>query len=93
MTDRTDGFYVMAFSSTSHSIQTEKKAKESFRVAVIPTPVEIKSDCGLALKFLDGDTDAIKSFHRSLTVGAGLYYLSNEKINGKRRVENCNDLS
>ena len=89
MSDRADGFYVMAFNSTSHSIQTEKKAKESFHIAVIPTPVEIKSDCGLALKFLDNDIDIdmIKSFHESLTVDAMLYYLSNEKTDGKRKVE------
>lgn len=87
MTDGSDGFYVLAFNSTSHSMQTEKKAKELFRIAVIPTPRELSNDCGLALKFLDGDIAAIKEFYRGLTVPADLYFLSNEKIDGKRRVE------
>ena len=82
-----NGFYVMAFNSTSHSIQTEKKAAELFRIAVIPTPRELTNDCGLAIKFLDGDIAAIKEFHKTLTVPADLYFLSDEKIDGKRKAE------
>lgn len=82
-----DGFYVLAFNSTSHSMQTEKKAKELFRISVIPTPRELSNDCGLALKFLDGELAAIKEFQQGLTVPADLYFLSHEKIDGKRRVE------
>ena len=87
MTDRNGGFYVLAFNSTNHSIQTEKKAKELFRISVIPTPRELTNDCGLAIKFLDSDIAAIKSFHEGLTIPADLYFMSNEKINGKRKVE------
>ena len=87
MAGRNEGFYVMAFNSTSHSIQTEKKAKELFRIAVIPTPRELTNDCGLAIKFLDNDIAAIKGFFESLTVPADLYFLSGEKINGNRKVE------
>jgi len=81
------GFYVMVFSSANHSIQTEKKARERFRITVIPTPREIASDCGLAIKFLDTEISAIKTFHNSLTIPADLYLLSNEKIGEKREVE------
>ena len=87
MTDRDGGFYLMAFNSASHSIQTEKKAKESFRITVMPTPMELTNDCGLAIKFLDGDIGGITRFHETLTVPANLYFLSDEKIDGKRRVE------
>jgi Protein of unknown function (DUF3343). len=87
MTGSSDGFYVLAFNSTSHSMQTEKKAKELFRISVIPTPRELSNDCGLALKFLDGDRAAIIEFYQGLKVPADLYFLSNEKINGRRRVE------
>lgn len=87
MTDHSDGFYVLAFNSTSHSMQTEKKAKELFKIAMIPTPRELSHDCGLAIKFLGGDIEAIKNFCRNLTVPADLYFLSNEKTDGKRRVE------
>ena len=87
MADRDDGFYVMAFKSANHSIQTEKKAIGLFRLTVIPTPRELTNDCGLTIKFLDGDIDAIKAFHETLTVPADLYFLSNEKTDGKRKVE------
>jgi len=81
------GFYVMVFDSANHSIQTEKKARELFRITVIPTPREIASDCGLAIKFHDVDIAAIKIFHNTLMVPADLYLLSNEKIGGKLEVE------
>ena len=87
MADRDDGFYVMAFKSANHSIQTEKKASGLFRLTVIPTPRELTNDCGLTIKFLDNDIDAIKAFHKTLTVPADLYFLSNEKTDGKRKVE------
>ena len=87
MTDRNEGFYVMAFNSTSHSIHTEKKAKELFRIAVIPTPRELTNDCGLAIKFLDSDIAAIKDFYETLTIPADLYFLSDEKTDGKRKAE------
>ena len=87
MSNDNGGFYVMAFVSANHSIQTEKKAKELFRVSVIPTPRELTNDCGLALKFLDRDISAIKTFRDTLTVPSDLYFLSGEKINGKRKVE------
>ena len=90
--DKNSGFYVMAFNSTNHSIQTEKKAKELFRITVIPTPRELTNDCGLAIKFLDFDINLIKSFYDTLSVPADLYFLSEEKINGKRRVEKIKTL-
>ena len=85
--DKNDGFFVMAFNSVSHSIQTEKKARELFKIAVIPTPGELTNDCGLTLKFHDTDIDAIKAFQETLTIPTDVYFLSNEKINGKRMAE------
>ena len=87
MIDWNDGFYVMAFASANHSIQTEKKADKLFRVTVIPSPRELTNDCGLTIKFLDSDIAAIKAFHQTLTIPADLYFLSNEKHDGKRKVE------
>ncbi len=91
---RQDIFYVMAFHSTSHSIQTEKKAKEQFKITVIPTPRELTNDCGLAIKFM-GDSlgneehllDKIKCFQKELTVPSDLYAMTQERIDGKRKVE------
>ena len=87
MEERDEGFYILAFNSTSHSIQAEKKASELFQIKIIPMPRELKNDCGLAIKFLDSDIDAIKVFCKTLTIPADLYFLSDEKINGKRKVE------
>ena len=87
MEGRSSGFYVMAFNSTNHSIQTEKKAALLFRIAVIPTPRELTNDCGLAIKFLDGDISAIKEFHKALAIPADLYFMSEEKNDGRRKAE------
>ena len=87
MTERNDGFYVMAFHSVNHSIQTEKKAKELFELTVIPTPRELTNDCGITIKFQSSDIAAIEAFHKTLTVPADVYFLSNDKIDGKRKTE------
>ena len=87
MTGYSDGFYVMAFHSVNHSIQTEKKASELFKLTVIPTPRELTNDCGIAIKFHDNDVTKIEEFHKALTVPADVYFLSNEKIKGMRRSE------
>ena len=86
MTGKAEGFYVMAFNSTSHSIQTEKKVKELFRISVIPTPRELTNNCGLSIKFLDGDIDGIVRFYKTLTVPADLYFISAKNSSGKREV-------
>lgn len=82
-----DIFYVMAFNSTSHSIQTFKYAKEKFKVVTMPTPREITNDCGLAIKFPEGNLEEIMEFFSSLTVPCDLYSMSVAKINGKRITE------
>jgi len=87
MADITDGFYLMAFHSASHSIQTEKKAKEMFDLTIIPTPRELTNDCGIAIKFNNCDITAIETFHKTLTVPADVYFLSSEKTDGKRKAE------
>ena len=87
MKDRNDGFYVMAFSSANHSIQTQEKANKLFKLTVMPTPRELSNDCGIAIRFNDCGIAEIEAFHKTLTVPADVYFLSNEKINGKRKVE------
>ena len=87
MADIDNGFYVMAFHSVNHSIQTEKSAKEIFDLTVIPTPRELANDCGIALRLNNCDYIEIVEFHKSLKVPADVYYLSNEKIEGKRKAK------
>jgi len=82
-----DGFFVMAFHSVSHSIQTEKSARDSFDITVIPTPRELTNDCGIAIKFNNCKLPEVEAFHKSLCVPADLYILGNDRSNGKREVK------
>jgi len=77
----------MVFHSVNHCIQTEKHAGKLFDTVVIPTPSEVTSDCGLALKLNIGEFEAIKEFHKSLMIPADVYFIGNNKINGKRKTE------
>ncbi len=82
-----NGFYVMTFHSTAHSIQTEKLAKERFKIVTMPTPTEISANCGLALKFSEVNKKELFLFLDTLKIPYDLYKLSNEKINGRRQAE------
>lgn len=80
-------FYVLAFNSTSHSIQAEKKIKDKFSILMMPTPRELTNDCGIAIKFLDSNINRIKDFIASMNIPCDLYSMSTEKVQGKRTVE------
>lgn len=82
-----DQFYLMTFDSTTHSIQTEKLAKQQFSVVMMPAPREITVSCGLALKFLKWEPEKIESFFRSLTVPCRLYRMDGAYVNGVRPVK------
>jgi|GEM_PF-1401412 len=83
-----DYFFVMAFNSTSHSIQTEKKAKQLFALSVIPTPRELTNDCGLAIKFLADCPEQLTDFTKALSIPAELFCIWQEKeADGLRKIE------
>ena len=88
-TNKNNEFYVMIFESANHCIQTEKQAGRLFNMntAVIPTPVELTSECGLALKFPAEELNTIKEFHKTLTIPADVYFICSTKDNGKRKTE------
>ncbi len=51
---------VIVFYSTSWALKAEKVAKEGgFEVKLIPTPRQISSDCGTALRFCWEDKEAL----------------------------------
>jgi hypothetical protein len=55
-------FGVILFYTTSSAIRAEKVAlKAGIDCKLIPTPRELSSDCGIALRFKWSDTDRIKS--------------------------------
>lgn len=80
-------FYVLAFHSTSHSIQAEKKLKDQFPILIMPTPRELTNDCGLSIKFLSKNYEEIKAFISHLNIPCDLYSMSEKRINGKRTVK------
>jgi hypothetical protein len=51
---------VVVFYSTSWALKAEKVAKEGgFEVKLIPTPRQVSSDCGTALRFRWEDREAL----------------------------------
>jgi hypothetical protein len=46
------GYGVVLFYSTAHAIRAEKVLQQAgFEIKMIPTPRQLSSDCGLALRF------------------------------------------
>lgn len=53
--------YVIVFESTHFAIAAEKRLKElNFTFEIIPTPREITASCGLSIRFLFHQLEAIK---------------------------------
>jgi hypothetical protein len=52
-------YYVITFASTHSAISTEKHLKQNFKIVVMPTPREISSGCGIAVRFSISDFDPI----------------------------------
>jgi hypothetical protein len=51
---------VVLFHSTAHAIRAEKVLLGAgFTIKMIPTPRQISSDCGMALRFKRSDSDAV----------------------------------
>ncbi|MEW9121403.1 MAG: DUF3343 domain-containing protein [Thermotaleaceae bacterium] len=77
-------FYVIAFESTHHAMQTEKYLKTKFSIETIPTPREISASCGLSIKFsrdIFADvTDMLKKENR------GYHVFRVERKEGKRQI-------
>lgn len=72
-----DDYCVITFNSTSQALKGEKALKEEERSFVImPTPREISTSCGLALKIRPGDAAIYLEILRSHEVEmAGIYRL------------------
>lgn len=52
---------VVLFFTTSAAMRGEKVARQAgLEVKLIPTPRELSSDCGLALRFAWADADAVR---------------------------------
>jgi hypothetical protein len=53
-------YSVVLFHSTAHAIRAEKLLNQSgFRIKMIPTPRQLSSDCGVALRFDRADRTGV----------------------------------
>ena len=53
-------YSVVLFHSTAHAIRAETVLQRAgFRIKMIPTPRQISSDCGMALRFDRVDQEAV----------------------------------
>ncbi len=58
---REEEFGVITFKSTHHAIQGEKKmASKDIDFRTIPTPREVSTSCGLAIRFKLEDLDRVR---------------------------------
>lgn len=77
-------FYLITFASASHCIETEKKARNDYKVHIIPTPREITASCGMALKFTETDLMPVKEFFEALDVPSQFFVMGFRGEDGKR---------
>lgn len=78
------GFFLAAFDSTSHCMQTDKLAVGKFRAGVVPTPTEITSGCGFSLRFYEGTEEELAAFMGTIGVPAKLYRMGPVGEDGRR---------
>jgi hypothetical protein len=80
------------FLSTSHALKAEKVLKQSgHSFLMIPTPRQISTSCGLAVKVLSGDLEAVSRLLNENSVQVDAVYRIS-LVNGKtqaERVENA----
>lgn len=66
-------YYVITFVSTHGAIATEKHLKQKHRIIVMPTPREIASGCGIAVRFSASNFDSIYSEINELPINNKMY--------------------
>lgn len=77
-------FAVITFHATSAALKAEKNLKMSgFKFVIIPTPREISSSCGLAVKIRPEDLEEVKSYLSSCNIDLSGCYLVNKTGNKK----------
>ena len=80
-------YYIMSFPTTTDAMYAEKHTKEHFQIAVMPTPREISSGCGLSLRFMEPDENAIIEFCKTNPLNGTLYKMYTHKIDGRHPIE------
>lgn len=67
--------YVLTFESTHGAIATERKLRDQSRIVVIPTPRDIASGCGIALRFPSEDLLTVEMAMANSDLDSSLYHL------------------
>lgn len=80
--------YIVSFNSTHHAIKTEKLFNEKqITCTTLPTPREITASCGISIRFLYKDIEAIKEILILNSVEyKGIYYIKRLE-DGKKQVD------
>jgi uncharacterized SAM-binding protein YcdF (DUF218 family) len=53
-------YNVVLFHSTAHALRAEKVLSQAgFKIKMIPTPRQLSSDCGMALRFSHVDSERV----------------------------------
>lgn len=68
-------YSVVLFRSTAHAIRAEKVLERAgLRIKMVPTPRQLSSDCGIALRFDRTDAEGVESTLRENRVPSnGIY--------------------
>lgn len=80
-------YYIMTFPTTAAAMEAEKYTKQFFHITIMPTPREISAGCGLAIRFMEPDKDAIIEFSKTAPFDGTLYKLYTHKENGRHPIE------
>ena len=87
--NRSPFYYIMTFPTTTAVMAAEKYIKEYFLITIMPVPREISAGCGLAIRFMNSETeaDAITEFCKSSPLDGTLYKMYTRKIEGHHPIE------
>lgn len=80
-------YYILAFDTTTSVMEAEACLKNHFSITIMPVPREISKGCGLAIRFLDPDVDAMIDFLKKSPLTGTLYRMGTKKLDGKHPVE------
>lgn len=80
-------YFIIAFPTTTDAMQAEEYTREHFHITIMPTPREISSGCGLAIRFMEPEEESIIEFVRTAPFKGNLYKMYTHKIDGRHPIE------
>ena len=79
-------YLIMTFPNTPSVMEAEGVLKERFSVTIMPIPRELTASCGLAVRFLDAQEDAVLSYLSENPLRGSLYEMGVEKTDGRHPI-------